>query len=503
MANPNTSREEFIKFLNTLTPDQKIQFIEDLNLGKNGHELRNATHLTNSLNKEQLAAYEAFWNIHTGIFLGGGNSKNFEIQNTITQEVFVLKMEDRFGTVPISLVGTTAAPFLSPRHFSENIKIGPNPDATRAIIITEKSNFGDLSALCQTVPHDHTLENALELYPQMIDFFLALQENEIFMSDAKNSNFLVHLDLEVSPPSIKLRVSDDKSFLATQKGIHHIDFNSTFFNTNGYLPPEAGLEGTIVADSYHAYILGKNIYQFMNKMHEPGLKDLPSDPNALDFSNPIFHNAQGRELRALIKKLVDPNPKNRISLAQAKKVLQMVASPAAMAEKEFQDKKKACQDLYIDIIKQKLQPNDPLMNEFCKTMSKRILDANFDTIDSLHADLKQIKDSVCSKDAKELIETIQKFKRQSKQIFSFGNAKKADAISAALAKIPLLERDRAYQNPDVIKALSTHRHPGKKGEDITKNPAAAYRKIMENQKSPLGTSNDNAVDPLRTKPPRR
>ena len=77
-------------------------------------------------------------------------------------------------------------------------------------------------------------------------------------------------------------------------------------------PPELSKQEPWDVGAAHAYILGKNLYQFLTGCGERYLKE-----NEFFFHQPVFATEEGALLKQLIEQLIQPDPKQRISLEDA------------------------------------------------------------------------------------------------------------------------------------------------------------------------------------------
>lgn len=453
MAKTTASREHFINFLNSISPKQK----KNLTIALRSQYLQSPNFI-NSLSQKQLGTYTAFWNTHSYVYLGGHNSKNFEIRNNVTQEVFVLKLENNFQPGPVANIGADLRTFLAPKYFHEKIEI--NKNTSRGIVINDKFSLNDLNKYGKSLGDAEKINASVQLFPQMIDFFISLENNELVMTDAKNANFLVELNTEVNPPQFMIKVADNKSFLPTQNG--KVEPIEPFYMTAGHKPPDF-YQQTFEASSVHTYILGKNIYKFLSNASYAKLDALDPDPEKWDFSAPIFSTPEGKDLQSLIKRAVTADPKQRISLAEARQVFQKlnpalpqaavsnraapipapqpvraVPPPPSIHEAEaLIVKRQECTSLVNEIIKKRLQPDDPLMDEFLKSMAKRITEADKTNIDRLFADVDEIRDSLYSKKVKELMVNIKEL----------ADYKQGEILYNALSTTPLNVRWAVQSEP--------------------------------------------------------
>lgn len=266
--------------------------------------------------------FQAFLEDNCISFLGGSNSKNFKITPLNGGEPYVLKVENRLG-VPCeaeqhlrthSLSKTLSSVSISRQTCYEkipNIKYG-----SRNLLVTEFFHGGDIENYRKSVKDSH-ISSALNIYHQMASILQGIQNDSGVFPDMKNSNWLVDVDGT-------LKIADSKSFLFTYGdtlNLQRLEPRGYFLTDTRHLrPPEVwqALGGTpCSADKMHAFMLGKNLYQYLTACDEKYLLD-KNDASMLDFSSVQFKSQSGKELKLLNEGLVKPLPLQRISVQEAK-----------------------------------------------------------------------------------------------------------------------------------------------------------------------------------------
>ncbi len=218
--------------------------------------------------------YQEFLKSHTISFLGGGNSKNFKVTNTLTGKIFILKVDERLGTIK------TAEMYLRERSLknvltkvyaerSGKILNAEKKNVVKTLIVTDFCQGSDLESLAeQTLSDEKRLELALIIYSQMATILTNIVNDGNAFPDMKNANWLIEND--------SLFIADCKSFVFINNQ-HEINFNLPQNRFLGYIstkflnPPE---KWPLIADSLHAYMFGKNLYQFLTNCTQDYLKSV-------------------------------------------------------------------------------------------------------------------------------------------------------------------------------------------------------------------------------------
>tara|TARA_Y100000588_G_scaffold389876_1_gene493784 strand:- start:1548 stop:3053 length:1506 start_codon:yes stop_codon:yes gene_type:complete len=208
------------------------------------------------------------------------------------------------------------------------------------LLLTEFCPNGDLRTKSQNMHKENTrnpkiITDTIDYFQQMGNIMIDLQDKGAVFPDAKNSNWLID-------ENNRLKISDTKSLMFTTDN-QQIDPDDTknqwtkgLVYSRHLLPPDMinlARGEQIAVDPLHAYMLGKNLYEFLTNCDYNFLLDMlpPEDMdsgrsakysfNEDDFNHPVFKTEGGRELKELIQMMVKPEPEERISLAQAVKSL--------------------------------------------------------------------------------------------------------------------------------------------------------------------------------------
>lgn len=321
--NPMIPRTEYSLTKNTLPEiianmsPEKISFLLDI---LTEHDFRQQLANLYSNDESGQIEFQAFLQTHQIEYLGGMNSRNFKVTPNDGDRPFVLKVDNRKGAPRSTAVHLregslrdTFIPIAAQRQTSFGEQI------TRTILVTAYCDGGDIESHENTHCKDdeQRIKNALSIYGQMGAILEKIRLDGCYFPDMKNSNWLIDSSGIVC-------LSDDKSFLFTNQDLN-VDRTINSENWYGYLstramnPPEfAYLIGnnTIPADAMHAYMLGKNLYQYLSGCDSNYLYN-HCHPSTFDYSAPVFQTNKGRELQSLILKLAAFDYKNRISVKQA------------------------------------------------------------------------------------------------------------------------------------------------------------------------------------------
>jgi hypothetical protein len=276
--------------------------------------------------------FQKFLNTNTIEFLGGTNSQNFKITPNDGSPHYVLKVDNRMG-MPKSAEAHLRTHSLQETFTpvaAERQSCAVNIDGqtvTRAILVTEFCSGGDIQSHGKKHKADSEAQKiaaAVTIYGQMGRILEGIRKDGCSFPDMKNSNWLIDEHNVV-------RLADTKSFLFTDaKG--NIDYFKNqkdwygFLSTSHMNPPEfTSFWIPFSADKMHSFMLGKNLYQYLSNCNDMYLKE-KNDAFVLDFSNTIFHGAQGQMFKALIDDLVKSEPSARISVDAALKRLEKITT---------------------------------------------------------------------------------------------------------------------------------------------------------------------------------
>ncbi|MCH9756598.1 MAG: protein kinase [Gammaproteobacteria bacterium] len=283
--------------------------------------------------EEGALVFHAFLESHTIRVLSIRNSKNFVLQHKDSQQEYVLKLEDRFGMprhiehdLRANGLSDVFTPILADRQASYRRVQGVKEEVvTRTVLITTLCDGKDLEAdTSKHASNQARIDAALDIYMQMAGVLKKIEANQCVFTDMKNSNWLLDA-------SGHLRISDTKGFLFTDEhGQVDVTDKKEINGTYGgivhtpYMNPEEMNGNTFSAEKLHAYMFGKNLYQYLTQCH-PNYFYVNSNPytgrlktrHELDFSSSIFSTPQGKDLEALIKNMMTSDPAARLSVDEA------------------------------------------------------------------------------------------------------------------------------------------------------------------------------------------
>lgn len=202
-------------------------------------------------------------------FLGGTNSKNFKITPSDGSAAYVLKVDNRLGAPSElefelrkgPLANTLTTVHLSRQGFYEKVPNFRYP--CRNLLVSEYVHAGDLDKHRKSVIGSR-INAALSIYSQMAEILQNIQNEQCVFPDMKNSNWLIEADG-------RLRIADLKSFLRSEGEIlnlQKLEPEGYFLTDSKHLrAPEVNQvlrDGTCRVDSMHAFMLGKNLYQYLS-----------------------------------------------------------------------------------------------------------------------------------------------------------------------------------------------------------------------------------------------
>lgn len=472
--------------------------------------------------------FQLFLQTHTIISLGGGNSHNFKITNTRSGKNLVLKIDfrekyPRHADIHLRRrsLENVCTPIWAERDASFiNHK---NQQITRSLLVTDYCQGSDLESHAQlSRPINELISLALHIYLQMASLLRNIVRDGCAFTDMKNSNWLIDNGV--------LKLADTKSFLfIDESGLLDMTIpeNYWFYGITGtmdLIPPELNsrIPPPSSADKAHAFMLGKNLYQFLTKV--PDLDDVIGKKT--DFSDPIFRTPSGALLQELIEKLTQEDSKLRPSMDEVINELARIKTQhefllaleryrahiyqfrqykrgfndreidEAMSEANgYLNKTKSANDLpileqKINTVKDKICENIRFgeLKKACVSLLKEIKTFQFGKKDLEMAlfrekNLRDIDNAKTKEELqliklqlkthvrqmarhpvmKEMRDIIAKFRNECR-FYTVGMKAKAQRIEEAMAKVPVLERfDIALQKSalgnKVLQELASHRHP--------------------------------------------
>lgn len=285
--------------------------------------------------KNEYDDFQTFLNTHNPItYLGGNNSKNFKVEPLNGQPSYALKLENRLDqpeTAEIYLREHSLKEILTQKYISRNGTFRWCYDTinksyvtlNRNIVITDLCLGGNLIDHAATIAPLTTqrIDSALNIYRQMSQILDDIRQDHCAFPDMKNSNWLID-------ESGDLWIADTKSFLFTDAQ-GNIQLNipenawADVISTDSVSPLELTLfddKDHSSADKMHAYMLGKNLYQYLTGCNDYYLNKI-DDGLKFDFSNTIFKSQEGLALKSLIKSLVRRDALYRPSISEALETL--------------------------------------------------------------------------------------------------------------------------------------------------------------------------------------
>lgn len=262
----------------------------------------------------------------------------------------------------------------------------------------------------------HPIIKALIIYIQMAKILINLAEQR--NSQGESYIFPNMQNSSWGYCNYELLITDASSIVFCDED-DLLNLSSKHIFAEGFQPPEAhNPKVAVSAAPIHAYILGKNLYQFLTQK-QPGKE--------LDFKQPIFQNKAGRVMQTLIQGLVQEEPQ-RLSVANALKVM------------EDLDRRLKSTVLLKEIrtyaIKKTGLRGDKLMNAFY-TEKKAALAAQEADLGAMHHELDVILEG--QKDTARLLKNIDKASN-SLSIFARGKRKNLGDIKEELLNTPIEER---------------------------------------------------------------
>ena len=436
--------------------------------------------------------FQAFLDSITEIkLIESGNSKNFKVTYPNGNSL-VLKLEHRLdqpALIEDELQSGVLKDVLTPIHmkrqgtftYDGTHKKRPTESRhtiSRTLVVTDFCHGGDLEyhgAKQKTI--NEKIDSAVNIYTQMASILTKLTQKNYAFPDMKNSNWLLD-------DNQQLKIADTKSFIyINDKG--NLD-NSLPRNTwcgliqsDFISPPEIMVHfdnDVYSADKMHAYMFGKNLYQYLtgcscNKLNQQLL-----------YGASVFTTHEGKQLKDLIKSMVHPLPNNRVSIDYALQQLNTIraglAQKAAQALKANVNAEKAlkaaealelaqqnerndCKLVLKQIPACRFGKNDTLMDEFVSNKQQEITSANnLTALKSIHKELDSILTMNKSDSLTVLNEYLVSLRRS--PLYYFDKSNKYRQIKEAIMAVPIEERGNinktGIERGDAIIHLQTVLH---------------------------------------------
>ncbi len=239
-------------------------------------------------------------------FLGGGNAKNFLVTPSDGGPWFILKL-----ALIISEASEKAEMRLRSGDMKDKfIELAVVKETTpiayrRQLQVTDYCPAGDLLHYSKEPCDPEVRQNkAIAIYLDMSAILESIQSQECAFPDMKNANWLVQNDSA-------LLIADSKSLLETKNGLIRPAYSVT--HTAYMAPPQLKEKTGSPADKAHAYMLGKNLYEFLTNCPQIYLGK-HREGKTFDFSLPVFQGDHGQALKELIIDSVKIDPSSRISV---------------------------------------------------------------------------------------------------------------------------------------------------------------------------------------------
>lgn len=277
------------------------------------------------INEPGYIGFQNFLRTHSIEYLGGGNSVNFKISSQkgdvcVLKASYLVERPNEIMKQLDPLLGDTSAETYASRQ--GNLEVAPNHFVTQNLVVNEFCSGGNLEQCAKKIDEAPNLSSSdkirckqefvVNIFSQLADTLLKLDDKNIIHTDMKNSNF-------TTDKHLRLKIADDKGFCITKDGVYDRAYAQSqgylsFVNTTYINPPEF-YQGTFSASDAHSFMLGKNIYHILTGCDIDDLTD--NSAQNFDFSHPIFTNREGIELKKLIEELIKPDPNDRMSMTFA------------------------------------------------------------------------------------------------------------------------------------------------------------------------------------------
>ncbi len=317
-------------------PPEKIRELLAL-LSKGGAINKWKLHNLYAFYEDGYSDYQKFLATHSISFIGEadsyGNTRNYKVTNHLTGQSLVLRAENRLDSSRIAenhlienglknaLVPIKAQRMGSYYSNKWNKRQGKKEGTVvRTLLVVDYIAGGDLCHQAKQLKEKQSptqlLQEALHIYSQMAVILAEIANKGCLFLDMKNPNWLIENGI--------LRIADTKSFsfLDDQGKYYHSNNRDkwcTPLTSRHWEPPEIRgfRESTVFdGDSVHAFMLGKNFYQFLTDATFSQVYS--ADEDNIDFSYPVFSGSEeGKALCSLIKDLIRTKPEDRISVNTA------------------------------------------------------------------------------------------------------------------------------------------------------------------------------------------
>jgi len=369
-----------VGFLNGMSPDKLTRLINILSSLKkeSPSALRSrleAVYFPSERSSSEAKNYKKFLQKNEISILYMGNSFNFKVKELSSGDAAVIKINpeqnnssDEVTALRSGELSDVLAPETVIRAFSST---------SPCLVVQPFMICGDIEKHARTIAdEDIRLESALSVYSQMANAMQKFQNAGYVFPDAKNTNWLLsdedgHLKIQIadtkaiiSAPNQRLSVTDRENLTTSENGTLWCSYymvppefklpNWILDSINGHSAKNKGkFRGKdygganafeISVDAMHAYMLGKNLYQYLtlhdmqkniidnlgnlNSQAEDDYFDL--EANEFVFSSyPIFNDAKGERLKNLIIATTRSPENSRMTLSEAAAELKDLMSKVA------------------------------------------------------------------------------------------------------------------------------------------------------------------------------
>lgn len=267
--------------------------------------------------------FKEFLSTHTINYSGGHNSTNFHIKRMNSNELpYVLKLENRINQpkdiadeLREEVDSIETAEFARRAYFTKTGRRGEQTMLVRTIKMQCFYPDGSLFDYAMSqFRRPEKVQSAVTIYADMAKILQEINRAGGVFPDMKNSNWMMH--------NGKLLIADDKSLRRKNADgtidvfSEHSQWYGDVVHTPYYMPPERDKMGPVLAEPFHVYTWGKNLYEYLTTNSNQNSLKL-EEGAAFDFSDPIFKwDPEGPIFQQLIKDTVCADPNARISLQE-------------------------------------------------------------------------------------------------------------------------------------------------------------------------------------------
>lgn len=290
----------------------------------------------------EYAEFKEFLSTHTINYSGGHNSANFYIKRMKSDELpYVLKLENRINQpkniadeLRKAVDSIETAEFARRAYFTKTGRLGEQTIIVRTVKM--QSFYPDGSLLDYATSQfrrGEKVKSAVTIYADMANILQKIARAGGVFPDMKNSNWMVQ--------NGKLLIADDKSFRRKNTDgtidifSEHSQWYGDVVNTPYFMPPERNEMAPILAEPFHVYTWGKNLYEYLTTNSNQNSLKLEEGAD-FDFSDPIFTwDPEGPIFQQLIKDTVCADPNARISLQECINRLERIPLLNALRNKIY------------------------------------------------------------------------------------------------------------------------------------------------------------------------